>query len=539
VRLRKKDEKRNIKCIREIVLPECTKGNRQYLGILQSVFACADEKELQRQVASLDEEILSSMSIRELIWLSENFRNMQWNFLYEYGYEYAYHTAFWNTDFRRERFMHLSDGQYDAVIKLGTFMADGYGRQECMERLGSTQGALPFLILRMNDWVEPIQESAFILAKERLNACSLHELLCALPILEKIESARRRDADRLHLLKDQMGGVLGQRFGEVKQEELCAVFGAGSDSFVRNASCRFVNQNPVLEQEQMEHLLSLEKAAYGKRLLIQGIFRYYGCDSKKLDSYLASKSAVVRYQALCYCFETLQDAWEGLEKMLMDPSKRIREYAAYILVKHRKMDITAFYLHALQRQVSGTALLGIGENGTKQELAVVIPFLENADERIRKAAFIAYGRLAMESGDEMYWHYLSQRGQQNMVMARQAYRFICKYRISYHVPDLYRGFLQNRGSAQGECFLKLLLRAPSWQRLVYLLQLYCDTGLSDAWRCIILEKMGHRNPYAVISRQQAQEICSILEQYGQQIPQSVIDAIRFDLRYVTREKNIL
>lgn len=205
VRLRKKDKKRNIKCIREIVLPECTKGNRQYLGILQSVFAYEGEKELQMQVASLDEEILCGISTRELVWLSENFRNMQWNFLYEYGYEY--HTAFWNTDFRRERFMHLSDGQYDAVIKLGTFMADGYGRQECMERLGSTQGALPFLILRMNDWVEPIQESAYVLAKERLNACSLHELLCALPILEKIECAGRRDADRLRFNWDIHMGI--------------------------------------------------------------------------------------------------------------------------------------------------------------------------------------------------------------------------------------------------------------------------------------------------------------------------------------------
>lgn len=131
----------------------------------------------------------------------------------------------------------------------------------------------------------------------------------------------------------------------------------------------------------------------------------------------------------------------------------------------------------------------------------------------------------------MYWRLLSD---DSPVMAGQAYRLIQKYRISYNALRLYECFMQNRGSVSGECFLKLLLCAPSWQRLPYLLLLYCDEELSDEWRCSIVSKIHERNPYAKIPRQQAQEICDILKQKGQLIPPVISERIWFDLRYVVK-----
>ena len=97
--------------------------------------------------------------------------------------------------------------------------------------------------------------------------------------------------------------------------------------------------------------------------------------------------------------------------------------------------------------------------------------------------------------------------------------------------------MESREKASGECFLKLLLCAPPWLRLPYLLMLYCDAELSDAWHNIILSKICERNLYAVISRQQAQEICDILEQNAHRIPAVVSEKIRFDLRYVVKGTN--
>ena len=514
------DKKRILQYIKDTAFPECKNGNRSYLGALQRIFVFSDEKQMQTEAAAIDEEILSNISVKDLLWLSENFRSWRWDF-------YVSDMADWDIDFSRENFWHLSDGQYEALLKFGTFLSNGYNRQRCMELLGHVEGALPFLILRMNDWVAPIRERAFVLAWQRLNECAIQELFFALPMLEKIAYSGRRDADRLHDLQEQMKYAIEHKFCVAADEELDVV--CHYEISVKNAIYRFVNQNKVLEREQMERLLSAEKAGYGKRLLILGIFQHYGCDGEKIEEYLASKSAIVRYHALLYRYEKEKRAWAGLEKMLLDTSKRIRENTAYILVKRKGMDVTSYYLQELKRHVSKTVLLGIGENGTKQEIVAVLPFLDNADEQICKAALIAYGNLAEESGEAVYWRFLSG---ESLVLARQAYRLIQKYRISYSALSLYNGFMQRREGDSGECFFKLLLNAHSWQRLPYLLMLYCDAELPDEWYSIILSKICERNPYAKISRQQAQTICDILEQKEHQIPAVVGERIRFDLKYV-------
>ena len=155
--------------------------------------------------------------------------------------------------------------------------------------------------------------------------------------------------------------------------------------------------------------------------------------------------------------------------------------------------------------------------------------MESIDERICKAALTAYGNLAAESGETVYWRFLNDG---SPVLARQAYRLVQKYKISYSADRLYKGFAQNRGRVPGECFLKLLLCAPSWQRLPYLLTLYCDAGLSQQWHDMILSRICARSPYVKLSGQQAQEICDILEQNAPLIPPEVSSGIRFDLGYV-------
>ena len=139
----------------------------------------------------------------------------------------------------------------------------------------------------------------------------------------------------------KMFDVTGQKLRLAADEELDAI--CRHEISVKNAVYRFVNQNKVLERGQMERLLSAEKASYGKRLLILGILQHYEWDNEKAEEYLASKSAIVRYHVLLYRYEREKRAWAGLEKMLLDSSRRIRENAAYILVKRKGMDVTSYY----------------------------------------------------------------------------------------------------------------------------------------------------------------------------------------------------
>lgn len=66
--------------------------------------------------------------------------------------------------------------QYVAILCMGTFHSNGYFRQSCMEELAQYEESLPFLVIRLNDWVEEIRNSAYDLVMYRIKTCGIKEL---------------------------------------------------------------------------------------------------------------------------------------------------------------------------------------------------------------------------------------------------------------------------------------------------------------------------------------------------------------------------
>lgn len=496
------------------------------------------EKQLQIDIAKANEELLRDISVKKLIWLSENFRNGQCEYIYIDGCDKRLYERNYGRNYRqgfnvsRRRFRYLTDSQYWATLKLGTFAGNGYYRQKCMERLQNAEGSLPFLILRMNDWVVPIRESAWQLSQKRMRKCGLYELFWSLPMLEKVKNSTRRKGAYISSLEAQAESLIRQKLQSAPEGTLDEIH--RYEIQIKNAVYRFINCYPVLKREQMERLLVQERTGYGQTLLILAIFRHYGYDSIAAEKYLHAKSAVVRYHTLVYRYEQERDVWNGLQEMLLDESRRVRDYAGYILEKHTDMDITAFYLQELERNATKTVLSGIGEHGTKKEAEVLKPFLNEERAPMCKAALNAYGKLLQEEGAEIYWGYLSDT---RPVMARQAYRCVRKYGISYGAPRLYEAYLQNRSDFMSDCFLTLLLGEPFWTRLPFLLRLYGQEALPENQRRMIKEGICCKRHmlYDSVSGQQAEVIRGLLEQNREKLPEAVCKEILFDLKYVTRE----
>jgi len=511
--------------VQDFALSEFKKGNYGYGNILQGVMAEERETTLQTEIASAYEECLAGISTKELIRLSEGFRDYfddEW-----ITYTRRTNIDWANADVAREKFPHLTDCQYFAVLKFGTFMADGYYRQRCMEALGDAEGSLPFILLRLNDWVGEIQESAFRLAKRRLEECGVSELFMALPVLEKVEGSGRRSDGHILQIKELTEKALAARFDQIAETALEEIH--GYEIHVKNALYRFVRQNKVLGRERMKYLLRLEKTGYGKMLLILGIFAHYGYGQDEMEQYLSSGSAIVRYHALVFRYENEHNAWAGLEEMLFDRSKRIRDYAAYIIEKHTGKCILNEYRERMSVQPSREALLGIGEHGSEKDIGCIIPFLEAEEEVLVRAALEAYGRLAAESGSEFYWKFLCGS---RPVLVRQAYRIIRKYRVHFGAEQVYQAFLKSRGKMAEKYFLELLLGEPSWERLPYLLMLYGDRTLGEDERGMVLAGMGGRHLYTKISSRQGQWIEELLARQADAIPEQVRKGILFDLKYV-------
>lgn len=459
---------------------------------------------------------LADITPKQLIRMEERWRcdiDMAWNIEWQ------------KVSIDRKQLSRLNNTEYLSVLKLGTFHGNGYYRQKCMEALASYEETLSFLVLRLNDWVSPIRESAFSLVQKRLETCGIHELFEALPMFAKVKDSRRRSDEHVLQIDRQIMSILSAKISVMPVDDIHTY-----DVNIKNAIYRIVSKSRILDEDSMKRLLELEKTGYGKTVLIRGIFQHYQCDEEQIRQCLQSNSSIVRYYALLYRYKKQQNIWHGIETMLMDKSRRIRDYVSYVLKKHSDFSVLDYYKKRLKENVTSIAILGISEHGSRPEIGIIKPFLHAEDEHIAAAALQAYGRLAVQEGEELYWRYLFDCRQ---MISTRAYRMIWKYNICYGAATLYHAYLCHENTRLGEYLLNLLLREPSWERLPFILRLYGKENLPETIESNLQRAIRTRNMYARISTKQAQEIYDILQEKNDIIPKDIKEGIEFDIKYVS------
>lgn len=531
-------------------------GKPEYADELQKVFLFADAQHMQRQVAQIYLETLQSINTKQLIRLSEDSRRS----VCVYGEESYYHysresweAAMREARHRREQFSYLTDAQYVSVLCMGTFHSNGYYREMCLTELhrcglklpstlyGMELSPLSFYLLRVNDWVPEIRNLAKALAMEEIPRCGMENLLLVMPTLEKIRSSCRREQKQLQEIEE---AVRQQVQKELPGGDLSAL--SGFDINNRNAIYLFLQRNPVLSREELEWLLQREKTGYGKKLLFAGVLRFYDAEGLDLEKFLGDRCADIRYEALNYKYARRKDSWAGLDAMLLDSSAKIRGTAGFILRRHENFDLVAFYLHALDefekkwreeadfdkrlvyRKYMRISLLGIGENSGREKIDRVKNYMEYDDAGIVRAAMQAYGMIMREQGSDIYWEFLLGDSPEYTVAA---YKLINQYHVVYDAKELYENYILKKGSPSANLFLALLLRAPSWRRLEYLLLLYDAQDIPEYMRDRIREQCCRRDMYARLSASQVERLKDVLERKKDILPERLVKEILFDLKY--------
>lgn len=139
----------------EIIEKELEKlesGDMRALLTVYCVFATGDKKRM-RQAGHAIQKQLECLTLGQMIGLYERFRtftSLEWS-------------IDWSSLSPKSILRALSGEERKYVLILGTFHPNGYFRERCMEELAKEGGALPYLMLRANDWVKPVREKAFFL----------------------------------------------------------------------------------------------------------------------------------------------------------------------------------------------------------------------------------------------------------------------------------------------------------------------------------------------------------------------------------------
>jgi hypothetical protein len=281
------------------------------------------------------------------------------------------------------------------VFGLLSLNGSGRAREAAVERL-ATRGAaaLPWLLLRANDWIRPVAERADAAVRALLSPAHVDAWVAALPEAYALASGGRRPGALARDVAAFLGGrdaapavlaALTRLFYEDRQVARWA--------FDVLAEGRWVPETELIEKAQWaDDAVTRHHAA---KLLSRA-----GEDAVRAASHMArDASSRVRAEYLRHLAEILgPDAWTELHDALLDPSANVRALAVHHLRILGAFDPAEFYRAAAARPANArptvVALRGLEEYGEAQDAQLALAYTISLRPRVRAAAVEAYAALA-------------------------------------------------------------------------------------------------------------------------------------------------
>lgn len=490
-------------------------GDKSYIHIVYSAFAFGD-KDLTRVAGSVIRMHLEEYSMNQMIKLSESFRQ--------------YTSLEWSIEWRNVCLKDIissfeQEKDYIYSLILGSFHPNGYFREKCIIELSKYQDTLAYIVLRLNDWVDSVRKCAYDLVFMKLEKCSINELFQTTLPMSKVKSSKRRNIGELMKIYDVITKRIEDEIQIIPLNSICYY-----DFDIRKNIYKLLFSKKVFEKEKADYLLERERHSFCKSLIISGILEFNECSMEQITIYLKNEDSNVRRKALEYKFSLLENSWDGLEEMLLDKNSGIRELVTFILNRYAHMNVLKYYIDHLTDIKPAIAIIGVGNNGNKEQVGLLLPFLIHKDEKIIRITIVALGKLMGYDGYDLYWKYLFDK---RSGVSKAAYLSIRKSLIHYGAEKLFFAYKSNETHHVKRYLALLIMQENSWQRLPYLLYLYDNEDLAEL-RDKIRLKIINRDMYGKIDGKQVDFINKVIDERKDIFPTKLIEDIQFDIKCMMR-----
>lgn len=330
----------------------------------------------------------------------------------------------------------------DDLIALGlaTFHPNGYIRQAATVCLGNLRDArvLPFLLIRLNDWVSEVRESAFAAAESWVDPGCASAWVPCLPLAVRFAESRRSNRD------DFLRRVLALLQTPPARSALRDA--ANSDDKVVRRTCYPLlfdspgeNQPAILTEMVFDHDPILRKWALHRLETV--------LDPERLHQLLPrmerDRWTPIRHTALTIHAKLWPAESEPvLRRALLDSSPAIRQTARQSLAHLGNDDFRSIYFQALTSPIpnlSAVAISAIGEVGSKDDTRIVAPFLGHAVPKVRRAAVGALSRLDSGSFTDSF---LTCLGDESISVSRAAFNVLRPNAVRLSTSRVWQVFAQ-------------------------------------------------------------------------------------------------
>ena len=303
------------------------------------------------------------------------------------------------------RFAAVPDGAGWAFVSVVASHPSGFVRQAALRALGRAREGrgLPFIVLRLNDWVAEVRQAAQAALACYLSPGFASALVAALPLVFALQRQRRSDhgpivAWVLNLLRTppcREALAAGRRSDDREIRRLCHRLASETSD---------ADQTVILEETlaDPDPAIRVEAVRRAGRTLADPRARELAA------RVLRDRSVQVRRVALQYLAGALEpEDVRGLtEAALLDENSSARWQARILRLQHGPIDLAEFYRRAVSSAPTRArlrgALIGLGESGTKDDIARVVPHLQADETSVRRAALRALAGLEPSSTTEVF-----------------------------------------------------------------------------------------------------------------------------------------
>lgn len=277
------------------------------------------------------EFLLRTCKVEDLIWLDEHIRGLS-SYLPSSRLEAWYKIK--TSDFK------IADR---VLVYLCSLHPNGYIREKAVEELSQIKDGqeLPYLLVRLNDWVETVRTQARMAVNERIISEYASEFINNLPLVIRL---RTRNRVSHHHIVESVFVLLNL------EESFRAVMnGLESSNLITKRICYQI----ALGYQNSQLLLVLNKALKQSKPIIRVMACRVICDSKLLfSSYfnrlINDRYAPIRRITLTTLAEKNQiDAIPELKDSLVDPHTSVRDVSRFYLNSVTEIDFANHYLDYL------------------------------------------------------------------------------------------------------------------------------------------------------------------------------------------------
>ncbi|RPJ94799.1 HEAT repeat domain-containing protein [Rummeliibacillus sp. TYF005] len=416
------------------------------------------------------------------------------------------------------------------ILGLCSFHPNGYFREKALHLLDQHDSGkeLTYLLIRCNDWVIEVRDTARKYVERRLKHSYVKNIVNNLPLLFKLKNTNRNDNSKVF---EQVVHILSQKESfPFLDEGTKSNFGK-----IRYFCYKMIISSKVYDKELLFNYLKLEKEPHLRLLLFNELINDISVDEFKLyyPTLEKDKFPMIRAKVLEKYYSFFPDeSIKELEKALLDKNGTIRSIARFILSKQNKFDFASYYIRMLKTdQFLRGAILGLGEVGKKDHVEMIIPYLDNSDVSIVKAAIRSISLLDVENHKAELVGLLGHKHEGISKTARKSLSTVYDKDLK---DQLYSLYTETHYKHTKYNIALLLSSLSKWYAIIYIIEFYVNEEESEISR---LGKANFNNwivnfnrTFDLPTKNQIVSIKNTLLKYGNKLEKSDVKEIEFCIK---------